>query len=197
MRLIRATLFLFYCSLIVACTATETGKSDSNLSYNNESVFPIDTEVNPADSVFAYPDIIEGGIGEKNSGKMYWYLNDRAVLNSDVQKKLVLCDDANLLICVVSPIPIMLPSTIVDNASFEIDKLTYSFTASERFNGMSLCDLEILDFTITNDAFETYRYILSKSEGLLYFSVKTQEGLKDGEMFRLTGNVFSYEGFCK
>lgn len=195
MQAIKMILIFFLGAWLLACNATEM--HENNLAYNDETSFPIDTTLKPADSIFAYADIIEGGIGEKNNGKIYWYLEDRLVLYSDIVKELTLCEPNKFLICVASPIPIILPSTLRNNASYKIGSSTFSLAVDERLDGMKTCEMEVLDFRIINEGLDSYRYVISKKEGLLYFSVSTQEELIDSEAFRLFGKVFAYVELCE
>jgi len=186
MRFTFITIIALWSSL-TACNAVSQNKPNS---------FPIDTDINKADSTFTSVNLTTNGIGEKNIGKLYWYLSDQQALNGDVVKQIKSCENNQFLICITSPIPLILPIKLVEEVNYEIDESVFSFKVAKQLAGKITCDFDTLDFAITNEQSETYRYVISKVEGLLYVSVITQEGLGDTEMFRLSGNVFSYGEFC-
>jgi len=158
---------------------------------------PIDTNLTPSDSVFISSNVLVAGEGTKDIGKLYWFSQNRIVLDNDVQREIVSCKNNELLICISSPISLILPFKFQQGEIYEIDKTGFSIKIDEKLVGTKACSFDTLEFEVTNDDAVTYRYVLSKNDGLLYFNVRSKEHSFYREMFRLSGNVFSYGEFCE
>jgi len=183
--------------IIVSCSETDIGGSKEKPSERRESYVPIDTTIKNADAIFTFSNIPKVEAGFVDRGRFYWDIGDEIVLNDDVQREITLCDDSRFLICIMSPTPILVPKKFINDTVFKINNSTFSINIEEHFSGKNACDFSVVEFMVTNDKSVNYQYVISKREGLLYFSLKDPDGLLDGELFRLSGNVFSYEEFCE
>lgn len=183
--------------IIVSCSETEIDDSKEQMSERHEFSAPIDTTIKNADAIFTFSNIPKVETGFVDRGRLYWYIDDGIVLNDDVQREITLCDDSRFLICIISPTPILVPKNFINGTVFKINDSTFSLNIEEYFSGKNACDFSVVEFTITNDKSVNHQYVISKREGLLYFSLKDPDGLLDGELFRVSGNVFSYEEFCE
>lgn len=178
-------------SFLHGCTGA--GESEK---MNPSRGFPIDTSVATADSIFTYSNIVLDGDADKNFGKLYWYISDKQVLRGHIVETIETCSDARFFVCIKGPIPIYLPREISALSSYNVGESSFELKFDKHILGENICDAEVVEFDLIDNQLNHYRYVMSKNSGLLYYSLTTEKGIKDGEMFRLSGSVFSYDEFC-
>jgi len=161
----------------------------------NQRAVPIDTTTKKADATFISPNVPQAGLGEADIGKLYWYLKDKIVLDDDVQNQLIYCEDDRFLICVESPLPLLLPK-ILDNFVYEVGSTRLAVKVQEYVLYEETCNFDSLSLEVISPEYKNYRFIISKKMGLLYYSVSSPDGLLDRELLNLSGNVFAFEDKC-
>ena len=183
-------------TFLVACTANTPAEKKENIPERHGARI-LDTDTDKADSIFVYSNIVESEPYLTDAGKLYWYFQDNVVLWGDVQSEIKKCDDDRFLICVSSPFPFFLPKKLPEiDASYEINGSVYSIDLDDRLKGLDICNVVSIDFTIINDKFETFQYVVTRESGLLYFSITSPDGLKDGKLYRSSGAAFSFKPLC-
>jgi len=134
-------------------------------------------------------------------GGEVWFLNEGLVVYGDTSLNIKYCQDDRFHICILEPLPFLLPKNIRNSFSAKINGVNYPINIhqdySEEYKKSDLCEYKSLKFEVIDGNNQVYKYYIFKNYGLKYYSIKAADTSYQTDMHNVKGTVFAYNQFCE